>query len=423
MVDWTRSMQQTFEYYLVDPATWKDVKKLDNVKSCKIDRDSEAETLGSATIDIEGNLRECYIREYLVTIQNGVTEKHPLGTHLIQTPSSKMDGKSQSVSADAYTPLLELKENPPPLGYSILEGANIMETVYSLTRDNVRAPVVKPSCDTTLYYDFVANIQDTWLSFNRDLMSNAKYSYDMDEMGRILFAPHQDTASLQPIWTYDDGNSSILYPDLDLDRDIYGIPNVVEVIYSHGSGYYYSRVVNDDPNSPISTVNRGREITHRVTDPDLIGDPTKNQIEEYAEQVLREVSSLEYTISYTHGYCPVRVGDCVRLSYSRAGLTNVKAKVISQSIDCKPGCPVTETAVFTMNLLESDQDNNGRKYDFLSKFTFYIDISGHLILDHPELEIPAFSIDDNGHLIYEYTGDAPDLSINEAGHLIYKQKE
>ena len=283
MVDWTRSMQQTFEYYLVDPNTWKDTKKLDTVKSCKIDRDSEAETLGSATIDIEGNLGECYIRVYLVTIQNGVTEKHPLGTYLIQTPSSKMDGKTQSVSADAYTPLLELKENPPPLGYSILEGANIMEMAYSLTRDNVRAPVVKPSCDATLYYNFVANIQDTWLSFNRDLMSNAKYSYTLDEMGRILFAPQQDTASLQPVWTYDDGNSSILYPDLDLDRDIYGVPNVVEVIYSHGNGYYYSRVVNDDPNSPISTVNRGREITHRVTDPDLIGDPTKNQIEEYAE--------------------------------------------------------------------------------------------------------------------------------------------
>lgn len=423
MVDWTRSMQQTFEYYLVDPITWLDAKKLDNVKSCKIDRDSEAETLGSATIDIEGNLGECYIRAYLITIQNGVTEKHPLGTFLIQTPSSKMDGKSKSVSADAYTPLLELKENPPQLGYSVLEGANIMETAYSLTRDNVRAPVVKPSCETTLYYDFVANIQDTWLSFNRDLMSNAKYSYDLDEMGRILFAPHQDTASLQPVWTYDDGNSSILYPDLDLDRDIYGIPNVVEVIYSHGSGYYYSRVVNDDPNSPISTVNRGREITHRVTDPDLIGDPTMNQIEEYAEQVLREVSSLEYTISYTHGYCPVRVGDCVRLNYSRAKLTNVKAKVTSQSIDCRPGCPVTETAVFSMNLLEGSEDNRGHRYQFLRKFTFYIDNSGHLILNYPDLETQGFSIDNNGHLIYEYVGATPDLSINEAGHLIHRPKE
>ena len=52
MVDWTKSMQQTFEYYIVDPSTWKDIKRLNNVKSCTIDRDSEAQTLGSANNDI-----------------------------------------------------------------------------------------------------------------------------------------------------------------------------------------------------------------------------------------------------------------------------------------------------------------------------------------------------------------------------------
>ena len=68
------------------------------------------------------------------------------------------------------------------------------------------------------------------------------------------------------------------------------------------------------------------------------------------EQLLRDLSTLEYTVSYTHGYCPVRLGDCVRLNYERAGITNVKAKVISQTIKCTPGCSVTEKAVFTKRL-------------------------------------------------------------------------
>ena len=72
MADWTSSMQQTFEYYIVDPGTWRDVKRLDNVKSCTISRDSTTETLGSATIDVTESVGECYIRIYLVTIQNGV---------------------------------------------------------------------------------------------------------------------------------------------------------------------------------------------------------------------------------------------------------------------------------------------------------------------------------------------------------------
>jgi hypothetical protein len=343
-------MEQTFEYYIVNPETWKDARMLNNVKTCTITRDSTAETLGSATIDIADSIGECYIRIYLVTIQNGITEKHPLGTYLVQTPSSKFDGKTRSITMDAYTPLLELKENPPPLGYSILKGDNIMDIAYRIIRENARAPVLKTESTETLFRDFVAETNDTWLSFLTDLLANAKYVFDLDELGRILFSPKQDTASLQPVQTFDDDNSSILHPEVTVDHDLYKIPNVVEVVYSNGRDYYYSRVVNDDSNSPTSTVNRGREIIHRVTDPKLSGNPTEGQIEEYAEQLLRELSTLEYTITYTHGYCPVRIGDCVRLNYERAKLTNVKAKVISQSIKCEPGCPVTEKAIYTTKL-------------------------------------------------------------------------
>lgn len=352
MPDWSASMQQTFEYYTVDPGTWNDVRLIDTVRSCTIDRDSDSSTLGSATIDVDEPLGECYIRVYLITIQNGVREKHPLGTFLVQTPSMSFNGKVQTTSLDAYTPLLELKDNLPPIGYSITKDSNVMDFVYRLTRENVRAPVVKPSCSTTLYSDFIADVADTWMDFITALMSNAKYSFMLDEKGRILFSPKQDTASMQPIWTYTDDNSSILLPDISVNRDIYGIPNVIEVVYSKDSGYYYAKVVNDDPNSPTSTVKRGRTVTERITNPDLIGDPTENQINDYAKQVLRDRSSLEYQITYSHGYCPVRVGDCVRLNYARAGLMNIKAKVTSQSISCTPGCTVTETAVFSTRLWE-----------------------------------------------------------------------
>lgn len=349
MTDWLSSMQQTFEYYVVDPNTWKDVKLINTVLSCAITRDSDTETLGSATIDTTESVGECYIRVYLVTIQNGVKEKHPLGTFLVQTPSTSFDGKIHSISMDAYTPLLELKENPPPLGYSLSKDMNIMDMAYQLTREHARAPVVKTSCSKTLFNDFVANTDDTWITFISDLLANAEYSFGLDELGRILFSPKQELASLQPVWTYNDDNSSIIYPEVTLDQDLYGIPNVVEVIYSNGKDYYFARVVNDDSNSPTSIVNRGREILYRDTEPSL-GNPTQNQINEYAERLLRDLSSIECTITYSHGYCPVRIGDCVRLNYAKAGLRDIKAKVISQSIECKPGCKVTETAVYTNKL-------------------------------------------------------------------------
>lgn len=350
MADWLSSMQQTFEYYIVDPKTWKDIELIDTVKSSTIQRDAEAETLGSATIDMTESVGESYIRIYLITIQNGLRERHPLGTFLVQTPSLSFNGRLQNISVDAYTPLIELKESPPPLGYSILKNSNIMDFAYRLARERARAPVVKTECNTLLGMNFTASTDDTWLTFLSDLIANAKYNFALDEMGRILLSPYQDTASLQPVWTYNDDNSSILYPEISVDRDLYGIPNVVEVIHSNGAGYYFVRAVNDDPNSVTSTVSRGREIIHRVNNPDLVGKPTESQVKDYANQLLRELSVLEYTVTYTHGYCPVRIGDCVRLNYARAGITNIKAKVISQTIKCEPGCPVTEKAVFTTRL-------------------------------------------------------------------------
>lgn len=350
MPDWKKSMQQTFEYYTVDPGTWKDMKKLNTVKSCTISRDSSVATLGSATIDIDEIVGESYIRVYLVTVQNGIVERFPLGTFLVQTPSSTFDGRVLSTTMDAYTPLLELKEKQPPLGYSVLKGENIMKLATDLTEENARAPVVGTNCTTNIYDNFVANTEDTWLTFLSDFIANAKYSFDLDELGRILFAPEQEIDSLQPVWEFNSGNSSILQPTLDIKHDLYGVPNVVEVIYSGAYATYHKRVVNDDENSPVSTVARGREIPYRVTDPKFSGEPSESQVEEYANKLLKQLSTLEYEITYTHGYCPVRRGDCVRLVYPEAGIPDVKAKVISQDIKCEPGCQVKETSKFTMKL-------------------------------------------------------------------------
>lgn len=350
MAIWTEPMKQEFEYYTVDPGTWKDVSKIETVKSCSIDRDYTADTLGSASFEVDESLGERYIRSYMVTTQSGVREKHPLGIHLVQTPKESFNGRVTSYSLDAYTPLIELKENQPPLGYYCQKGANVMDTAYLIMREHLRAPIVQASSDEKLYSDFIANSDDTWLTFLSDLVANANYRLALDELGRVIFEPIQDYKSMQPKYTYTDDNSSILYPDIDLERDLYGIPNVVEVIYSDNGQYYYSTAINDDPNSETSTVSRGREIVKRIDNPEFTGEPTKAMVDRYAESQLRNLSTLQYTITYKHGFNDVKIGECVRLNYGRANISDVKALVTSQSIDCSQGTPVSETAVFTERL-------------------------------------------------------------------------
>lgn len=350
MIDWHSAMEQTFEFYVVDRATWKDKFLMNSVTACTINRDLSTETLGSATIDSTEVLEECYIRVYLVAIQNGIKTRVPLGTFLVQTPSIKYDGKGSAVSMDAYTPLIELKGSSPPIGYSLLKEQTIMDVASRLCEENLRAPVVAVATEDSLKSNFTSNLNDTWMTFLRDLISMAKYQFGLDEMGRVIFEPVTDTRSLRPVWIYNDDNSSILHPKFSDERDLYDVPNVVEVVYSTGTGYRTSRIVNDDPDSPVSTVNRGWEKLYRDTNPNFSGVPSQVDLDAYAKQLLRNLSSLEHTVTYTHGYCPVRIGDCVIINYKRMGLVNVKAKVISQSIECKTGCPVEETAVYTTKL-------------------------------------------------------------------------
>lgn len=350
MPDWTKPMQQTYEFYKVDPVTWGNISKLTLVTGCSIDRDIGAETLGSASIDTTETISEQYIRTFLVTNQNGIEERFPLGTHLVQTPSINFDGKIFNSSLECYTPLLELKDIKPPLGYTIVKGENIMDAAYRIIRDVCRVPVVPSISKETLFSDFVADPNDSWLSFIISLISMAKFHLEVNENGNILFSPDVKLEELQPVWTFTDDNSSILLPSVSLNRDLYGIPNTVEVIYSNGGKFLTATVVNDDPNSPVSTVARGRVVFHRVVNPSIPGYIDQDSLNDYAKNLLKQLSSLEYTVTYSHGYCPVRIGDCVRLNYKSAGLDDIKAVVTSQTIQCKTGCEVQETAVFTNKL-------------------------------------------------------------------------
>lgn len=348
MPDWTKSMKQTFEYYSVDPDTWRDKEKISNIKKCSITRDQSVDTLGNASFDIDGIIEsDTYVRPYLVTFQNGVRERFCLGTFLAQSPSESFDGKVSSQTVDAYTPLIELTEKKPPLGYSIFKDSKIMQTAYDICREKMRAPVVKPDSTKTLYSDFVADTSDTWLSFISDLIKNDKQNLAYDDLCRVIFSPTQSIDSLQPVWTYTVDNTSILYPDFTIDRDLFSIPNVVTVIYSASDMVYSVTVKNDDENSPTSIQARGREIEYLDTNPSVLGNPTKKMIDQYAEDLLKSLSTVSYKFTYKHGYCPVRLGDCVRIEYPTLGLRGAKAVVTSQTISCDTGCEVDETASCT----------------------------------------------------------------------------
>lgn len=353
-VDWLSSMQQTYEFYVVDPGTWMDKRRLMNISSFKITRNSDDELGESASFSCEEWLGEFYIRVYLIVVQNKIRFKVPLGTFLAQTSYESYDGKVRSVSYEAYSPLIELREKHPQIGYAIIKGRDVIQSIKNIIAENVRAPILIGDSETYSEGDryavqnLVADPNEKWLTYFASILKGYECHLGVNALGGITLEKDLDVALMNPVWTFNDDNSSILQADITVTKDLYDIPNVVEVIHSTSSDQYVATAVNDDKTSPISTVNRGRRVVYREIDDS--SSMSHDTLIRYAKKLLQELSSIKYELNYTHGYCPVKVGDCVRLNYYRAGLSGINAKVVSQSITCESGCLVTEKAVFSEKL-------------------------------------------------------------------------
>lgn len=347
-IDWTQGMRQTFMFCEVDPDSWDDTRVLDNVLEASLKTDRQLETLGNAFLTVDGEVGEAYVRAYLSVYQGGESERVPLGTYIVQTPTREMDGRRISSKCACYTPLLEAKEKYPPIGTVAARGRSAEECAAEILQNALRAPVTAYSGATVLQSTVVAEPSQTALGFALQLLDIANSHLTLDGFGRVAIAPNIDPSAAQPRWTFRDDSASIVKGDKVESADWYGIPNVVEAVWSGARGTVSERAVNSDPDSPLSTVGRGREVVHRITNPALT-NPDSPALREYAERELRRLCAMDRSIVIRHGWCGVRVGDCVRLELERDGI-KANGTVTAQSIDCRTGCTVESTVRWTESL-------------------------------------------------------------------------
>lgn len=351
-IDYSGSVQRIYEFYKVDPISWLDTgSPIKIIRDCSITRDSTTNTKENATFNIDNVVGEFYIRVYMVSIQNHIKYKEPLGTFLLQTPAISFDGKVKNMTANAYSSLLELDEKIPGPGFTI-NGDNPLESIKNIVSENARAPLVATVTGSLSNGSFVSNDSDTWLSYLTELLDAIDYEFALDGYGKILLPPIININDMQPKWTYIDDENSILLPDITMNKDIYKIPNVLQVISSNSEDGKIVEVINDDINSQLSIQQRGRKIVKRIEAPEIYVGSSDEILYDYAKKQLKQMSTVDCTINYTHGYNNTRVGDCIRIKYRKAGFDDIKAKIQSQTIQCTPACTVNEVAICSINLWE-----------------------------------------------------------------------
>lgn len=160
-MDWTRSLRINWRYMLVDPDTWVDTEEIPFIRQCSVTWDRESDLLVSGSLEIDGDIGdEPYVRIWCDAVQGDLAERHAVATLLCQTAKSSTEGTVLTSSADAYSPLLELSDDKPPVGWSVSGSA---DEAIALICSHMRAPYVPYESGVTLATDVVSTEDESWL--------------------------------------------------------------------------------------------------------------------------------------------------------------------------------------------------------------------------------------------------------------------
>lgn len=348
-MDWTKSLKINWRYVVVDPETWADTEELRSVRSCSLTWDLESELLVSGSIEVDGQIPdELYVRIWCDVQQGELAERYAVATLLCQTSNSETEGTVLTAKADAYSPLIELKDDIPPLGWSVSGSA---DDAIAIICSHMRAPFLPYESDVELATDVVAADDENWLDMLWAACDEAGLEFRLDGMGRVVFGPRAEPWALQPTHSVSDTDERrIIYAERSRETDLFEIPNHFEAIRSDSGAWVKGDAWNTNQASRTSVMRRGRTITMREMNPDGLPSGSSQEVaDEYARKRLREESVITRTYSIGIGFMPLRLGDAVRFSDSKLAVDEV-VMVSGMELTCDVEARLDLTATSTEEL-------------------------------------------------------------------------
>jgi hypothetical protein len=325
MMDWRSSgILHSLEYMSVDPLTGQDKALVGNVlDGGAINWDWLTSLKLRATVPYVGPwaLGNDWLRVYAASSLGDERERTALGTFMASTPGYSVQGAYRTGEAQLYSVLQMLMEQVVEGILTSPAGTNAVTYAASMAR-SCGLTVIADASAYTLSRPAVFGVDDegddTMLSVANSLLAYAGFaSADVDGYGNVLLRRYVNPADASPTVTFAADSRSIVTRDpVWVDFDAFAVPNRFVAACSNEDGCMVAVAVNDDPDSPYSTVSRGRAIAMRETVSDIA---SQDALQALAERRLAEVSSAVERVTFRHNYTPYRVGDAIALEYP--GLT------------------------------------------------------------------------------------------------------
>lgn len=328
-MNWEKGFTASYYAYIIDAKTWRETELL-QITEGSISRSNTGLRNSADITCINYNDRERYIRIYLDVQQNGASEHVPIFTGMTSTPSRDIDGVLESNSIECYSILKPAEDVLLQRGYYVpaeVNGGTIIKDLLSVTPAPVEVIGEAPALQTAV----IAEDGENHLTMVDKVLTAINWRLRILGDGTIQILP----PATETVRTFDPLRVDILEPTLKITRDWYACPNVLRAV----SGDLVAVARDDSDTSPLSTINRGREVWAEESNVSL---NTGESIAEYAARRLKELQLIETTASYTRRYDPgVLVSDYIRLNYPKQGLSGVY-EITSQKITLGYGCTTDE---------------------------------------------------------------------------------
>lgn len=329
-MDWNRGFSASYYAAVVDPSTWKDMEIFE-IEDGSISR-SESSLMESAdlkTLRYQTN-KERWIRIWMDVKQVGDAEHVALFTGLACSPGRDIKGNITSNTLECYSVLKPADDVLLPRGWYAPAGADGTRQIAKLL-ECTPAPVVIEGSGSALQNTIIAEDGETNLTMAWKILEAIDWRFRISGDGVINLVPQASEISA----SFDAIDHDSIEPELTVSYDWYSVPNVFRAI----SDDIIAVARDDSEDSPVSTVNRGREIWMEESNCDLNANES---ITEYAARRLREEQRKALTVSYKRRFDPnVLTGDMIRLHYPKQEIDG-RFLVMSQSIDLGFGATTSE---------------------------------------------------------------------------------
>lgn len=330
--DWFKSYNTDWEVFPVEHKGWVQQPPIGGVKSFRlnVNGDDDIPMLQSGAISLDVLNNEPPIGWYRVVgrmiSSTGDTDYHPFLTMLFESDSSSFNYGLKTMAMTGRSVLYPANTTHMQSGEYIAKGENGAEWCRRALSRCTPAPVIIESGQSfSLNRNYVFDSGTSYLKAVWEILDSAKWVIQVDGLGIITLKPKSKTVVVR----FEEETLSLFQPGVDYEKDLGSVPNVY---YAEYNGQR-ARAVNSDPNSIVSTVNRGYVKDVIDTDPKLINGES---LDHYVNRRLEEESTVIQTYSYTREvWEDVYPFDLAY--YNIPGIYTGEARILTQAFDATDG--------------------------------------------------------------------------------------